>query len=320
MTLRALLLLLWLVPMSAWAAKMPGIRLYEQGKYAKASRSLRAEIKNPRRSEEDRARARVYLAASLLALKKTNEARQQLEVLAQTTSEPQVDPALFPPELVEMEKQVRGRLQPEGLPLESDQAERDRLAAQEADRLRREQEEADRLRREREGADRQAVVDAQRPPEGELEAPAGPASSFRLRPELTGYSDAAGLLTGGTVTMGPALGLTAGVGPVEATVRTLGGERWAWELEAGYLFGTGSFQPRLSVRATLFPGVGVPPENDPNGGGASFGFGGAVGGRLALSPRLTLLADVGGEYLPGVSEQFNNGVFVISAGVGYSLF
>ncbi|MCY1074597.1 tetratricopeptide repeat protein [Archangium lansingense] len=312
---RSLLLLLVLLPLSAWAARLQGLRYYERGEYAKASRTLKREISSPQLSDEQRALARVYLAASLLALKKEDEAYLQLEELARTYPEQRVDPSLFPPRLVELELEVRERLKIERLREEAEkaeQAELNRIAAAE---------DAERRKREQEAAARNP---AQVEPQGELQdtATAQPASSFRLRPELTGYSDVAGAFTpGGKLSIGPAVALTAGVGPVEATVRTLiGKERWAWELEAGYLFGTGAFQPRLSVRSTLFPGIGEPPADDPNGGGARFGFGGAVGGRLALTPQLTLLADVGGELLVGASETFNGGVFVISAGVGYSLF
>jgi tetratricopeptide (TPR) repeat protein len=305
------LLLLLLLPLTTWAAQLPGIRLYERGEYAKASRALKEEINNPRRTDQQKAQARVYLAASLLALEKEDDAYLQIEELVRLYPEQRVDPALFPPELVEMEQKVRALVE---------QRQRKEAEAAERERQRQEAELAEQRRKEQEEADRNRVdVGPREDLQGK--APSEPVSAFRLRPELTGYSDAAGLVTGSEVTFGPAVGLTAGVGPVEATVRALvGDKRWAWELEAGYLFGTGAFQPRLSVRATLFPGVGAPPENDPNGGGASFGFGGAVGGRLALSPRFSLLADVGGEYLPGASEAFNSTVFVISAGVGYSLF
>ncbi|WNG44256.1 hypothetical protein F0U60_09155 [Archangium minus] len=301
---RALSLLLLLIPLSTWAAEIRGIRLYERGEYVRASRALKEEVNNPRRSEKDRARARVYLAASLLALEMTDEARQQLEELALLYPEERVDPALFPPELVELEKVVRSRLQAERLREEAAQAERERLAAAE---------EAERRRREQ--AAQQPVTGG---PAGELQGTAftQSPSSFRLRPELTGYSDAAGALSGGTVSFGLGLGLTVGSGPVEGTVRALpGGERWAWELEAGYLFGTGAFQPRVALRGTLFPRGNVETSE-----GSWVGLGGAVGGRLALSPQLTLLADVGAEYLVNAPARYNGGVFVISAGVGYSLF
>jgi hypothetical protein len=144
-------------------------------------------------------------------------------------------------------------------------------------------------------------------------------STFRLRPELTGYGDVGAALSGGRLAMGGALGLTIGGGPLEATVRTLaGGERWAWELEAGYLFGTGAFQPRVALRGTLFPKVGATAENPD--GDARFGIGAAVGGRLALSRQVSLLMDVGGEVLLDAPSPYNATLIVISAGVGYNLF
>ena len=312
MPARVLLLLLLLHPLSGWGAQLPGIRLYERGEYAKASRTLKLEIKNPRRTDKQKALARVYLAASLMALEKEDEAYVQLEELARIYPEQRVDPALFPPELVELELRVRNQLDTERRRKEAEQAELNRIAAAEdAERRRREQEEAARNRNQ--------VVEV---PRNEVQAPvsAEPASSFRLRPELTGYSDAAAIF-GSKFSVGPALGLTVGGGPLEATVRTLiGTDRWAWELEAGYLFGTGALQPRLSVRTTLFPRVGDRPADDPTGNRARWGFGGAVGARWAISRQLSLLADVGGEFIPGVSTKYNSAVVVVSAGVGYNLF
>jgi tetratricopeptide (TPR) repeat protein len=305
---RSLLLLLLLLPLTTWAAQLPGIRLYQRGEYAKASRTLKEEINSPRRTDKQKALARVYLAASLMALEKEDEAYEQLEELARIYPEQRVDPALFPPELVELELKVRAQLDAERRRQEAEQAELNRIAAAE---------EAERRRKEQEEAARNQVG-----PGNEVQgtAPTAPASSFRLRPELIGYSDAAAVF-GGKFSVGPALGLTVGGGPVEATVRTLiGRERWAWELEAGYLFGTGALQPRLSVRTTLFPRVGDRPADDPNGNRARWGFGGAVGARWAISRQLSLLADVGGELIPGVSTKYNGGVVVISAGVGYNLF
>ncbi|WNG54876.1 hypothetical protein F0U59_08910 [Archangium gephyra] len=307
---RSLLLLLLLLPLTTWAAQLPGIRFYQRGEYAKASRTLKQELKNPRRTEQQRALARVYLAASLMALGKEDEAYEQLEELARTYPEQRVDPALFPPELVDLELKVRAQLDAERRRQEAEQAELNRIAAAEdAARRKREQEEA---------ARNQVGVE----PGNEVQAPvsAEPASSFRLRPELTGYTDAAAIF-GSKFSGGPALGLTVGGGPVEATVRTLiGKDRWAWELEAGYLFGTGALQPRLSVRTTLFPRVGDRPADDPNGNRARWGFGGAVGARWAISRQLSLLADVGGEFIPGVSTKYNSAVVVVSAGVGFNLF
>jgi hypothetical protein len=311
MSLRSLVLLLWLVPMCAWAAKLPGIRLYEQGEYARASRSLKAELKNPRRTDEDKARVRVYLAASLLALGKQNEARQQLEELAKTTSEPQVDPSLFPSALVEMEKQVRGKLQA-ARPPEPDQAEKDRLAAQEAERLRREQEEAERLKREQEAANKPPVVVEQRPVD---EVPQGPVSedeapsSFRLRPEVVGFGDLAGKLSSGKSSVGLAAGLTVGSGLFEGSARALLGDHTAVELDAALVFGQGLFQPRVGLRGTFVPGL------------PSQGLGGGVvlGARLALSSRLIALVDVSAQKF-SVPEGYRDFAVTGSAGVGFNLF
>ncbi len=320
MFLRSLVLVLLLLPLSSWAAQMQGIRYYERGEYAKASRSLKQEIKNAQRPEKQLALARVYLAASLLALGKEDEAFLQIEELVNTYPEQRVDPALFPPELVRLELKVREQLETERQlhdserrRLEAQQAELNRIAAAEdAERRRKEQAEA---------AARKPQVEV---PQGQVEvqdtAPAEPASSFRLRPEVIGYGDAGGWFNKSKASYGPAVGLTAGYGPVEAAVRALIGEhRLAWEVEAGYLFGTGAFQPRVAARATLFPGIGKPSGTNPTPGNR-FGFGGSVGGRLALSPRLTVLADLGAVGIPDVDPQFNPFVFVLSVGVGYSLF
>lgn len=310
MSLRSLVLLLWLVPMSAWAAKMPGIRLYEQGEYSRASRSLKAELRNSRRTAEDKARARLYLAASLLALGKQNEARQQIEELVRTTSEPQVDPARFPPALVEMEKQLRARLAPP--PVEPSQAEKDRLAALEADRLRREQEEAERLEREQEAAHKPPVVVEQRPvepepqgPESEDEAP----STFRLRPEVVGFGDVAGQLSSGKSSVGVAAGLTVGSGLFEGSARALFGDNPAVEVDAALVFGQGFFQPRVGLRGTWVPGL------------SSTGYGGGVvlGARLGLSSRFIALVDVSAQKF-SVPEGFRDFAVMGSAGLGFNLF
>lgn len=309
MSLRSLVLLLWLVPMTAWAAKMPGIQLYERGEYARASRSLKAELKNPRRSEEDKARARVYLAASLLALGKKNEARQQLEEVARATSEPQVDPSRFPPALVEMEKEVRGKLQA-ARPPEPAQAEKERLAALEAERLERERKEAERLAREREAAaHKPPVVVEQHPvepvPEEEQEAP----STFRLRPEVVGFTDVAGRLSSGASSVGLAAGLTVGGGLFEGSARALLGDHVAVEMDAALVFGQGFFQPRVGLRGTLVPGL------------SSTGYGGGVvlGARLGLSSRVVALVDVSAQKF-SVPAGIRDFTVTGSAGLGFNLF
>jgi len=73
----------------------------------------------------------------------------------------------------------------------------------------------------------------------------------------------------------------------------------------------------VSVRGLLVPGIEVPESAEPV---ARFGFAGAVGGRLALSSRVTVLADVGYGWLFGMPAKYNNHVVVASAGVGFNLF
>jgi hypothetical protein len=310
MFLRCLVLLLVLGPMAAWAQSQ-GILLYERGEYSRAARVLTNEVNNPRRSEKDRARARVYLAAALMELGKRDEAQAQLEELLRTYPEQRVDPALFPPELVELDRVVRAEVETERLRKEAEQAERERLAA-EAERERLAAEEAERRKREAEAL-RQTPQ-----PEGEVRDSAEPraTSSFRLRPEVVGYSDFVGRRS-----IGFGGGVTVGSGPLEGTVRVLGGvPNIGVELEAGVVIGSWAFQPRVSVRGLLLPVLQLPTAQDPKATGTRLGVVGAVGGRLALSSRVTALADVGYGWLFGMPAQYNDRVFVASAGLGFNLF
>ncbi|MDY7229598.1 tetratricopeptide repeat protein [Hyalangium rubrum] len=107
-----LLLGLLLVPGLAWA-QMTGIQLYENGEYEAAIRLLEQELAEASRSPGDPALSRVYLAASLHALGQVEEARKQLEVLARTHPEQQVDPVRFPPELVALAEVIRQQVEAE---------------------------------------------------------------------------------------------------------------------------------------------------------------------------------------------------------------
>jgi hypothetical protein len=276
-----LFLLLLLVPLAAWAKESPGVRLYERGEYQRAVRALTSEVKSKLRKPKDRALARVYLAASLHALGKTEEARQQLELLAKEFPEQRVDPALFPPELVELEQEVRAKTDP------AQQAERERLAAEEA---RRQQEAAaaeEEARRQQELATaeearrRQAEEEARRQQElaaQQVTAPVEAPSRWRLRPEATSFVDVRGR------SWGPAAGLTVGYGAVEASARAVFGDSMTYELEAGFAFGSGFFQPRLALRGSAIPRARI------------LGAGAMVGARLNLSPQFVVLADVGAVY------------------------
>lgn len=305
---RSLLLLLLLLPLTTWAAQLPGIKLYQRGEYAKASRTLKQEINNPRRTEEQRALARVYLAASLMALEKEDEAYEQLEELVRTYPEQRVDPALFPPELVELELKVRERMNAERLRQEAEQAELNRIAAAE---------EAARRKREQEEAARDRVTDGwprEEPPPVQV-SDARTAASFRLRPEVIGFTDVSGLLPPTSrSSLGFGLGVSAGLGMFDGSARALiGNQSLGMELDAGLLFGNGAFQPRLGLRGTLVPFFG---------GGIALGGGGSLGGRVALSPAFTALVDVSYQAFAVPDEQksaYRSFVLMGSAGLGFNL-
>lgn len=294
---RSLLLLLLLLPLSTWAAaQLPGIRLYQRGEYAKASRTLKQEINNPRRTDEQRALARVYLAASLLALEKEDEAFLQLEELARTYPEQRVDPALFPPELVDLELKVRAQLDVERRRQEAEQAELNRIAAAE---------DAARRKREQEEAARNQQVQVTPVDEPQVPAPAEPTASFRLRPEVTGYVD-----MWGSGSRGFGVGATVGFGALDVSARLLPGpeRRWGVSVDVGYLFGRGMFQPRVALRGTGVAGVGV-------GGGA------VVGARLTPLPWFTWMVDVGIEkYSVRDAALYRDVTLVASTGLGINLF
>jgi hypothetical protein len=299
MSLRSFFVVLLLVPMAAWA-DIRGVDLYARGDFEKALPVLQAEMENPNRSDKERARARIYLAASMYALGMMEGATRQLEELARLHPEHRVDPNRFPPDFVALADFARKAVETERLreKTRAEEAEQERLLA-----------EAERRRR---GAET-----PQRTPgdEGEGEPPADQAevSSFRLRPELLGFGDFKGRGAGG-----PGVGVTVGSGALEGTVRALiGKQHIGWEAEAGVVIGSWAFQPRVSVRGLLVPGIEVPESAEPV---ARFGFAGAVGGRLALSSRVTVLADVGYGWLFGMPAKYNNHVVVASAGVGFNLF
>jgi tetratricopeptide (TPR) repeat protein len=274
------LLLLLLVPLSVRAGVLPGIGYYERGEYERARRVLTEELNDTRLSDKDRARVRVYLAASLYSLGLTKEALQRLEEVARNFPEQRVDPALFPPELVTLERQARENVASEQE--KARQAERERIAA-----------EAERLKRE---------AEARQPPPVS-EEPARVATPWRLRPEATGFVEAV------EKQWGLGAGLTVGGGALEGSARLLIGDNLGAQLEAGYLFGEGAFQPRVGLRGTLVPGLD---------GSMAFGGGAVVGGRLALSPRFTALLDVGAEYFSAPSG-YQDVVVVVSAGLGFNL-
>lgn len=292
---------------SAWAADSLGIQLYERGAYAKASRVLKQEVDNPKRSDELRALSRVYLAASLMALRKEPEAQQQLEELARTFPEQKVDPVLFPPALVEMDRAVRAKLDAERLRQEAQRTEHERLEAEAA--VKRERAAAEAAAAERERARERAAAEAaaqrerQAPPAPVSEPPAvRSGSSFRLRPEVLGYANVLG-----TRSVGYSAGLNLGFGGLDTSVHVLPGQdSLGISLEVGYLFGHGPVQPRVALMGT---------------GLLKTGFGGGAVAGLRLSPThwLTFLVDVGVERFLLDEQTYNPWVLTPSVGVGVNL-
>ncbi|QRN95812.1 hypothetical protein JRI60_43340 [Archangium violaceum] len=288
MSLRSFFLLLLLVPMAAWA-DIRGLDLYARGEFEKALPVFREEMANPRRTEKERARARIYLAASMYSLGMQVDATSQLEELARLHPEQRVDPNRFPPAFVKLAAQARKTVEAEQLAqAEAKEAEEKRLA-----------EEAEQRRRDAEARRSRPEADVRTPAEPEATA------SFRLRPEVTGYVDMLG-----QGSRGFAVGATAGYGALEAGVRLLPGpeNHWGVGLELGVLFGKGMLQPRLALRGTGVMGVGV-------------GGGGVVGVRLTPVPLFTLMADVGVEgFKVSDASLYRGVVLVASAGVGFNLF
>jgi hypothetical protein len=291
MPFRSFFLLLLFVPMAAWA-DIRGIDLYARGEFVKALPVLREEMSNPRRTEKERIRARIYLAASMYALGMQVDASMHLEELARNHPESRVDPNRFPPGFVKMAAQARKKVADEQL---AQEAEQKRLA-----------EEAERLKREQEAAARQQPLE--QPPVGEPlgEAPIETASTFQLRPEVTGFID-------GTKNQawGLGVGATLGQGMFEASLRGLIAPKWGLQLDAGLVLGSGVIRPRLAGRVTGALGLGEP---------KGLGLGGVVGVRLVLSPRLTLLVDTGLERFLFLPSNYKTVVWMTSAGVGFNLF
>jgi tetratricopeptide (TPR) repeat protein len=303
MHMRLLLLLLLLAPLAAWAKDSLGVRLYERGEYRRAVRVLRSEVDSPLSSEEEKARSRMYLAASLYMLGKKAEARQELETLVQRHPEQRVDPERFSRGLVALAKDVRAAAEA------ARQAERERLAA-EAEAARRQQEEAAEAVRREEEARRQREEEEARRQQEQVATPVAPVvearSRWRLRPEATGFADMRGR------TWGVGAGLTFGHGGLEGSARAVLGDETTYELEGGFVLGDGFFQPRVAVRGSAIPTLRI------------YGAGAMVGARLNLSPQFVALADVGAVYFFLPSRQVGDlrstqfGVLA-SVGLGFNL-
>jgi hypothetical protein len=97
---------------ATWA-QPTGIERYEYGDYAAAVPLFQKELADPQLSPALRARTRIYLAASLYTQGLIEEARKPLELLAREDPEVRVDPARFPPELVEFAELIRKKVESE---------------------------------------------------------------------------------------------------------------------------------------------------------------------------------------------------------------
>lgn len=230
-----LLVLLLLAPGLAWADPLPGILLYENGEYEAAAQSFTQVLADPQRSPQERGLARVYLAASLHALGRVEETRQQLEVLAREHPEQRVDAVRFLPELVALAEAIRQRVDTER-EYARKEAERERMAREEA---------------------------ARRP------LPAAPTPPAWVRPEVRGLVEAVRRQW----TVG--VGLAYHQGPLEGSVGALFNNdprtsppsfSPTFHLQGGVLLGSGALRPHLGLRAILVPGMSL------YGGGAVVGL------------------------------------------------
>lgn len=277
-------------------AELRGVTLYERGEFARARKMLTEELSLPNLSKEDQAKGRLYLAAALFATGDKTGASNQLEQLAVLAPSFKVDPILFPPGFVALAEKARAKA-------EAKRQEEERLRL-EAERLRLEEE-----RKAREEAEALARQQQPEPPPPDEEAPE-PGASLRLRPDVFGFVDAVGR------SYGLGGGVTLGLGMVDVNARVLLGDELGVGGEVGLLLGNGSVQPRLALRGTAVPNVGM-------------GGGGVVGLRLGASERLTVLLDVGAEFFsiksPDNRPVENSGktyrtfVLTSTAGVGFDL-
>lgn len=277
-------------------AELRGVKLYERGDYKRARRALTEELNSPGLSKEEQAKARLYLAAALFATGAEKAASENLEQLAELAPSFQVDPILFPPDFVALAEKARAKAETKRM-----EAERLRL---EAERLRLEQD-----RKAREEAEALARQQQPPPPPPPEETPE-PGLALRLRPDVFGFVDAWGK------SYGLGGGVTLGLGMVDVNARVLLGDELGLGGEVGLVLGDGSVQPRLALRGTTVPTVGM-------------GGGGVVGLRLGASERLTVLLDVGAEFFsiksaedrPADNKLKSYRTFVLTStvGVGFDL-
>ncbi len=225
-------------------AELKGVALYERGDYVRARKKLTEELETGGLSDAEKAKAKLYLAASLFASGAEESAGRHLEELAMMSPGFKVDPILFPPDFVALAEKAKAgaaeslRKQQEAQRLEAERLEKERLA-------------------------REAQVQAEQPPQEDAEP------FMRLRPEAFAFMD----LVGKSVGLGG--GMTLGIGMVDMNARVLLGEKPGFGGELGVVLGSGSVQPRLALRGTAVPGAAT-------GGGAVVGLRLGVTDRLTI--------------------------------------
>ncbi|MHB8878085.1 MAG: hypothetical protein ACYC8T_30680 [Myxococcaceae bacterium] len=103
--------------LAAKSAKLTeAILLYDKTEFAKAKDRLVTLVDVPSLTDEDRANALVYLAASYQALGDLSSSKAQLLRLARAFPAARVDPGLFLPELVALADEARGEVAREDPP------------------------------------------------------------------------------------------------------------------------------------------------------------------------------------------------------------
>jgi tetratricopeptide (TPR) repeat protein len=264
-----------------------GLRLYENGDYEAAARAFEEAMADPHLAPEERGRMHLYLAASLHALGRVEQAGRQLEILTREHPEQRLDPARFLPELVAWAEAIRQRVETE-------------------------------QRYAREQGEREATERAPPPlaspdlaPAAPLDPQSGPppasppgprVATAHLRPELFTLFTPTGRawLPGG--------GLSYVRGRMEGGARVwFGSAPVVVHLQGGVLLGSGAFQPHVGLRAVLVPGAG------------GYGSGAVVGGRLALPAGFVALLDVGADYFFIGDDLHQRFELTAQAGLGFDV-
>lgn len=251
-------------------------KLFHRGSYSEAVNALLPLIADEKLSEEDRVRARQYLAAALFANEEKAAAKQELVALAREHPHSRLDPGEFVPELVLLEREALAQVEAELKEARERSAE---LAAQQT--------------QESTGA----IA-------GELTAPVDARSSATRSLRLQGGAFGFGDVYARSVGAGATVGISWS--KLDASARLLIGPNVGAGVEVGFRFLDTMVTPRIAVRGTAVPGIGVV-------------GGGLVGGlRADLATHLFATVDVALEgYL--VPDDYSALAVPVTAGLHFSL-